>query len=253
MGRNDLCFCGSGKKQKKCHPDIHEHSLAAKCLNLYGKVNSIINEFYKSNRIQPPPCSKGCYNCCLHLFTISKIEFKIICYKLKEWDSLRIKNLISMIENQWQYIQNHFPKLARCFEKDGTGPGSTVTLMQTFMLPESFNLPCPFLDNEHKTCEIYDVRPFICRCFGTTFYINYEHKICNKIPSNLDNSLRVPNLVGIMDTYHSLYSQNVNGSIIEERLYPLVYWFNILFKHSDGQLLIPFESRDFRQPHKGFA
>lgn len=22
MGRNDLCFCGSGKKQKKCHPTL---------------------------------------------------------------------------------------------------------------------------------------------------------------------------------------------------------------------------------------
>ena len=30
MGRNDLCFCGSGKKQKKCHPNINEDSVAAK-------------------------------------------------------------------------------------------------------------------------------------------------------------------------------------------------------------------------------
>ena len=34
MGRNDLCFCGSGKKQKKCHPNINEDSVAAKIIKL---------------------------------------------------------------------------------------------------------------------------------------------------------------------------------------------------------------------------
>ncbi|MDR4187636.1 MULTISPECIES: SEC-C metal-binding domain-containing protein [Bacillus] len=26
MGRNELCFCGSGKKQKKCHDDVDPNS-----------------------------------------------------------------------------------------------------------------------------------------------------------------------------------------------------------------------------------
>lgn len=29
MGRNAVCFCGSGKKQKKCHKDVAENSVIA--------------------------------------------------------------------------------------------------------------------------------------------------------------------------------------------------------------------------------
>ena len=39
MGRNDLCFCGSGKKQKKCHPNINEDSVAAKIIKLYTQLS----------------------------------------------------------------------------------------------------------------------------------------------------------------------------------------------------------------------
>jgi len=36
MNRNDVCFCGSGKKVKHCHRDINEKSLLAKMLALYA-------------------------------------------------------------------------------------------------------------------------------------------------------------------------------------------------------------------------
>ena len=47
MGRNDLCFCGSGKKQKKCHPNINEDSVAAKIIKLYTQLSKEL-EGYKS-------------------------------------------------------------------------------------------------------------------------------------------------------------------------------------------------------------
>ena len=44
MGRNDLCFCGSGKKQKKCHPNINEDSVAAKIIKLYTQLSKELEE-----------------------------------------------------------------------------------------------------------------------------------------------------------------------------------------------------------------
>lgn len=99
MGRNDLCFCGSGKKQKKCHPDIHEQSLAAKCLSLYGKIESIIKNYYNSGQ-QTPPCKKGCSDCCYNYFVISNIEFKIICKELQNWNKKQINKLVSATYKQ---------------------------------------------------------------------------------------------------------------------------------------------------------
>ena len=42
MSRNELCFCGSNKKNKHCHPDINEKSLVAKLLALTQKLTNAI-------------------------------------------------------------------------------------------------------------------------------------------------------------------------------------------------------------------
>ena len=51
MGRNDLCFCGSGKKQKKCHPNINEDSVAAKIIKLYTQLSKELEENVMEKRI----------------------------------------------------------------------------------------------------------------------------------------------------------------------------------------------------------
>lgn len=54
MGRNDLCFCGSGKKQKKCHPNINEDSVAAKIIKLYTQLpfqKSVLNVQFQSKPV----------------------------------------------------------------------------------------------------------------------------------------------------------------------------------------------------------
>ena len=76
MGRNDLCFCGSGKKQKKCHPNINEDSVAAKTIKLYTQLSKELEEnIYGKKNIK---CEKGCNACCKDYFAISEVEFAII-------------------------------------------------------------------------------------------------------------------------------------------------------------------------------
>ena len=38
MNRNDLCWCGSGKKYKKCHADFDEHVASIRYDVLKGQV-----------------------------------------------------------------------------------------------------------------------------------------------------------------------------------------------------------------------
>ena len=45
MGRNDLCFCGSEKKQKKCHPNINEDSEVIKYKITKDKEGIELKEF----------------------------------------------------------------------------------------------------------------------------------------------------------------------------------------------------------------
>lgn len=49
MRRNDLCFCGSGKKIKKCHDNMNSDSLVAQLLiNFFvEKLNANILIFTK--------------------------------------------------------------------------------------------------------------------------------------------------------------------------------------------------------------
>lgn len=82
ISRNDPCFCGSGKKYKKCHSDIHPESRAARLIQTYRKYERKIEDYQKSTG-NIPPCQKGCYNCRYEDFSITEIEFEFIMRELK--------------------------------------------------------------------------------------------------------------------------------------------------------------------------
>ena len=44
MGRNDICFCGSGLKVKKCHNGLNEDSLVGNLIKIYYELDSIVKE-----------------------------------------------------------------------------------------------------------------------------------------------------------------------------------------------------------------
>ena len=46
MGRNDLCFCGSGMKKKKCHVNIDENSIAAEIIKFYKELDDELQKMY---------------------------------------------------------------------------------------------------------------------------------------------------------------------------------------------------------------
>ena len=40
MSRNELCYCGSGRKRKKCHKEVHNNSYIEILSNLYQAIEN---------------------------------------------------------------------------------------------------------------------------------------------------------------------------------------------------------------------
>jgi Fe-S-cluster containining protein len=184
MGRNDLCFCGSGKKRKKCHPDILETSYAAEVLQSYYLFDQAIQtHFYGKEH----PCKPGCSACCYDIFPVSDIEYSLIVYELRKWDQKRLDHLRLKAKNNWEQFCIINPNEAQhmdTFNESVSNWKDVQDLKRIQALP----FPCLFL--EEGKCSIYSVRPLICRTFGVSYSDDPEDHfeqdmICDKIGSNL--------------------------------------------------------------------
>ncbi len=247
--RNSPCICGSGKKTKMCHPDIHPQSRAGNMLKLYAEFETRKRDYYNKNDIDPPPCTAGCSQCCYHNFFISDIEFKLILEELKKWNTNQLEKLFLTVSEQINYVKTNFPEEYTNLQENGTNKKNIVE-KQIKNMSESFGLPCPLLDKESGRCRIYDVRPFICRIHGSSFYINRDYNICDKINSNLENKKRVPDVSDLVEKHTILNCIIHNDIVIQKRKYPIFYWLSLDLKPFEiiGQVIIPERNRDFSIP-----
>lgn len=219
MGRNDLCFCGSGIKIKKCHPDINEKSIIASLFKKYS-------EFDKLCLQANTPCAEGCSKCCHDYFYVSEVEYFGIAYyvKARGLDQSKIKEKARVI---LQEIEEKHPQEAKILR-------TTMSVQKTVDFSnEEFDdnriralmHDCPFLDEEKKTCLVYPVRPFICRGYGSHQFFGgcekcKKHDMCNS------------------EIFPSLLTENVDIFRLHEessfyvRPYPLAEW--ILFRGFDN-------------------
>ncbi len=150
--RNSLCFCGSGKKKKKCHPDIHEKSLFATLLKYYKEIDD------EQALIDNSMCKKGCSKCCEASFSISQAEFFMILNALEITKDTQLfkRKADEFIANQGFEIGNR----------------------------------CIFVDDATGACRIYEVRPLICRQYGyintndcVCDYIKDNKELLNSLPT----------------------------------------------------------------------
>lgn len=103
-------------------------------------------------------CHQGCAACCTRNVTQTQAEGELILYGLQqesrlEWltSRLLVKGQVGrprMSTNEWA---------RRCLE------GREVSGEEAEQVLD----PCPFLDR-NQCCSIYPLRPFACRCFGSS-------------------------------------------------------------------------------------
>lgn len=242
MKRNTPCFCGSGRKHKKCHPDIHPESRAAEVIKIYREIDSRVEKYQEQTRISPP-CFKGCSECCYHHFDISQVEFEIIMQEVKSsWEQEEIEKLFDRAFTCLETIKEEDPDLYETLEGYAGPHGQDLIQKQRVkMMERSENrFPCPFLNSDTGACQVYEVRPFACRIHGVT-HIDKTNNIpipvddlpvCSKISSFKENIKVTPDVSDLGDSHYisiTPYDKKTNIRI-DIRQYPIYYWFKILYK-----------------------
>jgi Fe-S-cluster containining protein len=99
-------------------------------------------------------CRPGCYSCCLGLFPISQLDAARLQRGLAELatsDPARAIRVQERARDQSERISRDFPG------------ASIQALLDSDRYDEE---PCPALDPEAGTCDLYGSRPITCRTFG---------------------------------------------------------------------------------------
>jgi Fe-S-cluster containining protein len=242
MGRNDLCFCGSGKKHKLCHSDINDSSIIARLYNLFNKIDYEI-ENQKTEKHLNVICKKGCSECCSQCFDISESEFVIIIdYIKRNWDQELFINLISTCVKQWEIIQITMPTYAQKLKEYIGGENLNDFLFNDLYTPLKLPFPCAFLDNDTQSCMIYKVRPLICRTHGVSIVDkSRDNIVCSKIPSIFSIQKDLVDLHKIEYEMGSFFILRNGGRRFARRPFPIFYYMNLIF--GDGTDIYQFTKK----------
>lgn len=105
-------------------------------------------------------CKRGCCQCCIGVFEISHLDAVRLrdgLTRLVEKDPERAAAVRRRAEESRQRLEKNFP-----------GDAKTGVLAEADDVFEDFgnDEPCPVLDPETGTCDLYEHRPMTCRVFG---------------------------------------------------------------------------------------
>jgi Fe-S-cluster containining protein len=99
-------------------------------------------------------CRPGCYSCCLGLFPISQLDAARLQRGLIELTASDPARAVRVRERALEAAD----RISRDF------PGASI---QALLDSDSFDdEPCPALDPDAGTCDLYGSRPISCRTFG---------------------------------------------------------------------------------------
>lgn len=204
MSRNDLCFCGSGKKIKKCHMDVKPESKLADMYTRYNQFDKKVDTDGLHAK-----CLGGCSACCNHFFFVSENEFLLILDTLKRKGGAEyISSFISAALQYHKNMELHHPHIMQVLTKRmPTMPFEKAEQYRNDNFPWDCSLSCIFL--EDGRCSIYEARPSVCRTYG----VCDECSLIHNEPLHFDKE-------------RELYAVNLFIGSISKRPYPLFYWFS---------------------------
>jgi Fe-S-cluster containining protein len=108
-------------------------------------------------------CKPGCSQCCIGVFPIAHEDAARLregLAHLEQTDPEKAQHIKERVTNSLTRLDPWFP-----------GDRATGILAddyeQTILFEEFANdEPCPVLDPDHGTCDLYEFRPILCRTFG---------------------------------------------------------------------------------------
>ncbi|WZX99651.1 YkgJ family cysteine cluster protein [Bacillus sp. FSL W7-1360] len=238
----DPCFCGSGRKIKKCHSDVHPDSRAAHLLRNYLSLDKKKEE-YRTKIEQNSPCQKGCFICCHDDFAISEVEFEWIMRAMKKWPAEKVERVYDIALQQCQHVMEYSPDVWSRLEGDAN-TDVEVLEKDAYYYANSRKrnvFPCPLLDVENQSCSVYKERPFICRTHGSFHYgeaENGKRYICDFItvngrfiethPDAIEENINIERISNLEDPY--------TKEVHSRRPYPIFYWFYLFYKQTGKKI-----------------
>jgi Fe-S-cluster containining protein len=108
-------------------------------------------------------CHPGCSQCCIGVFPIAHEDAARLregLAHLEQTDPERSQRIRTRVKNSLTRIDPWFPgdRTTGILNEDH----EAAILFEEFANDE----PCPVLDLEHGTCDLYESRPILCRTFG---------------------------------------------------------------------------------------
>ena len=110
-------------------------------------------------------CRKGCTQCCIGVFAIGPadaLRLKQGLAVLQRSDPARATRVQQRASASWSRVAPHFPGDAGVGLLHTDSQGDPIEDFEDFANDE----PCPALDPEHGSCDLYAARPQTCRLFG---------------------------------------------------------------------------------------
>jgi Fe-S-cluster containining protein len=168
-------------------------------------------------------CQKNCSRCCYDYFYVSEVEFYTVLFSFHKKGANVLDNHIDNMFKKSQELllslKEHCPaEYEKVYGLNVDYTKGVAYHLNPIDIIKGFEqtLPCVFL-NDGK-CTIYDVRPFICRTYGTFYDSNNIQNNCNRV--HYGRSSGYP---------ESLLKQKINSiSMVGDNLRvpkPLFYWF----------------------------
>lgn len=195
-------------------------------MNIYKEFDNQAVE-YKSI------CKSKCCICCFDYFYISEAEFYTILHYIlqKENNETYINKLISKALELSNLLSQSLPS-----EYKKIHSNELDKPIQYYLNPIGNDLirlkkPCIFLNSKNK-CEIYEVRPLICRQFGTILDSRMEYNFACKYVKYSHN----------IDYSNTTNAYNADNIFTAGKFFripkPILYWFSdvlplIQFNHYD--------------------
>jgi Fe-S-cluster containining protein len=108
-------------------------------------------------------CRPGCSQCCIGVFPISQLDVRRLQFGLEELerdDPARATRVVARARESVERLRGEFP-----------GDPETGLLTESDEAEARFedfanDEPCPALDPQTQTCDLYASRPMTCRVFG---------------------------------------------------------------------------------------
>ncbi len=156
-------------------------------------------------------CGKGCASCCSYLVSLSSAEAFRIKDEIFAMPVQKRQSFMRSMINGAKYILDHtMPEKLPGEKNDRISEENSTDDISAWY--GNLNLTCPFLTN--KSCDIYDIRPLVCR----------EHLVTTEAPACKYTAPSIPRVVEMPVSIASVLMQTsdkLDNTLQEAIILPL--------------------------------